>query len=205
MWWDHALESWGSSETQISAALREANAVVVIWNDAAAYCNWLSERDGLPKEQWCYVHSNVEDPESPLIAAPNAVRRAGYRLPTETEWEFACRAGTDSKRYCGDALQWLSKYAWHYDSWSQRTNIPRAARVGQFKPNRFGLFDMLGNAQEWCHDVAGAVLETTTTGVHVARGGSYALAHLHIRATYRKPLREPQRADVGFRVVRTVP
>ena len=76
-----------------------APANIVTWYDAAAYCNWLSEQEGIPKTQWCY------DPDQKFAEGmklpADYLSRTGYRLPSEAEWEFACRAGTISSRYYG--------------------------------------------------------------------------------------------------------
>ena len=92
--------------------------VNVSWNDALAFCRWLSKKEG----KIC-------------------------RLPTEAEWEYACRAGSTT-RYCfGDDASDLGEYAW-YGANSDRKTHP----VGTKKPNAWGLYDMHGNAWEWCAD-----------------------------------------------------
>ena len=77
-----------------------------------------------------------------------ALRRTGYRLPTEAEWEFACRAGSITSRYYGQNLDLDNHYAW-----TVQNSLGRGTTsVGSFKPNDLGLFDMLGNTLEWCHN-----------------------------------------------------
>ncbi len=73
---------------------------------------------------------------------------AGLRLPSEAEWEYACRAGTDNRYYFGDDESLLSEYAWYSGNSDKRDHT-----VGQKKPNAFGLYDMHGNAREWVEDV----------------------------------------------------
>ena|SRR6516165_7123109 len=136
--------------------------------------------------------------------------RTGYRLPTEAEWEYACRAGAVTSRPYGGADDLLDHYARHVGK-----SRGRAGPVGNLKPNDFGLFDMLGNAWEWCHDARapyppgpaedreqpGAVLAAQE---RVLRGGNFFSAAPELRSARRFEL-PPQAPSslAGFRVART--
>ena len=190
--------------------------VAVSWYDAAQYCNWLSERDGLPATQWVYPE-NIDATQGIEFPA-DYLHRTGYRLPTEAEWEYAARAGTTTSRHFGDDDALLPRYAW-YDG---TTNRERAFPVAQLLPNQWGLFDMLGNVWEWTldrrqpypadgritEDVEDSTLRVTNDIARTRRGGSFAYEWMTVRSAHRGDVTyfpNQTRDNVGFRVARTMP
>lgn len=116
------------------------------WYQAAGYCNRLSEQEGIPENQWCYLTDEQGRITRPK---PDYLHLTGYRLPTNAEYEYACRAGAVTSRFFGETTELLEHYA----------VFSRIARghtwpVGSKKPNDLGLFDMLGNCQTWCQETA---------------------------------------------------
>ncbi|MFT5327265.1 MAG: serine/threonine protein kinase [Planctomycetaceae bacterium] len=145
---------------------------------------------------------------STLSAVP-AEKAAGYvyRLPTEAEWEYACRAGTTTMYSFGDNESELGQYAW-YDENSGKTTHP----VGVKKPNAWGLYDMHGNVWEWCQDrygdyPRGSVTDPTgaaSGSLWVYRGGSWYASSFYCRSAYRHRFTPGRRGgDLGFRVLRS--
>jgi formylglycine-generating enzyme required for sulfatase activity len=171
----------------------------VSWYDAAAYCNWLSAREGLDAAEWCYV-PNAKGQYGPgMKLARDYLQRRGYRLPSEAEWEYACRAGAMTSRYYGETQELLGKYAWHMNNSLERWMLPGVPGQSgvpgdRLKPNDFGLFDMLGNANEWCQDphpdhTPGEDKEyeedVIFTDIRVFRGSTFANPAREIRAAVR--------------------
>ena len=109
------------------------------WYDAARYCNWLSEQEQIPKEQWCYAPNDKGDYAEGMKVKANYQGLSGYRLPREAEWEFACRAGTVTAWSYGSDAGLQDHYAW-YNVNAGGTMHP----VGTLKPNGLGLFDVHG-------------------------------------------------------------
>ncbi|MEZ6033909.1 MAG: SUMF1/EgtB/PvdO family nonheme iron enzyme [Planctomycetaceae bacterium] len=204
---DHPIDRSRSRE-------EDAPANTLTWYDAAAYCNWLSEQEGIPREEWCY------DPQQPIAEGmrlpPNYLQRTGYRLPTEAEWEYACRAGSATARFFGETETLLSEYAWYIANSGEKWMLP----VGTLKPNPLGLFDIHGNALEWCQDpafpyddaghpwigdreFAGQLSEAQ---IRILRGGSFLSNASYLRSAYRYMLNPGNRSLIsGCRVARTMP
>ena len=153
------------------SSFKGANSPVenVNWDDAVAFCVALS--------------------------ALQSEREAGrvYRLPTEAEWEYACRAGTTTAYSFGDDAQDLSKYAWFSDNSRKKTY-----EVGKKLPNGWGLYDMHGNVWEWCEDLVGSS--------RVLRGGSCDYEAAGCTSAYRSWLVPSYRSDsLGFRLALSSP
>src|SRR5207245_1595842 len=109
--------------------------------------NWLSKQEGLPETEWCYEPNPDGKYAEGMKLTADYLRRTGYRLPTEAEWEYACRAGAVTSRYYGQTEELLGKYAWFFGNSQELT-----WSVGSLKPNDLGLFDMHGNVYCWCQE-----------------------------------------------------
>ncbi|SET01021.1 Formylglycine-generating enzyme, required for sulfatase activity, contains SUMF1/FGE domain [Natronincola peptidivorans] len=124
----------------------------VSWYDAIQFCNLLSQREGL-RESYS-ISSNGEDVTCDWESE-------GYRLPTEAEWEYGCRAGTTEVIY-GE----IDKIAWYKEN-----SIGKTHEAGKKEPNAWGLYDMLGNVWEWCWDVYD---EKVYGSYRIFRGGGWS-------------------------------
>ncbi|MBN1579120.1 MAG: SUMF1/EgtB/PvdO family nonheme iron enzyme [Anaerolineae bacterium] len=157
----------------------------VSWHDAAAFCDWLSERES------------------------TSHKKGGlYRLPTETEWEYACRAGTDTAFYTGDALP--EQYHRHQHEGWHPTPVP--LHVGRTPANAWGLHDMHGIVEEWCYDWYGPYRpedQIDPVGCapglfKVTRGGSHNVELPFLRSANRLgTLPEDKHWLIGFRIVKS--
>jgi eukaryotic-like serine/threonine-protein kinase len=189
--------------------------VAVDWYDAARYCNWLSKNEGIPKQQWCYEPNAQDEFAGGMKPAADYLQRSGYRLPTKAEWEYACRSDSQTSRYYGLSVKLLPKYAWFLDN-----SDNRAWPVGMQKPNDFGLFDMLGNAYEWCDDPytshappvasvsddSGTITDVQDKVIRTLRGGSFVNLASYVRSASRDGSTPSFRAVAfGFRAARTYP
>ncbi len=188
--------------------------VAMSWFEAAEYCNWLSAQDGIDESQWCYSPNEQGKYAPGMRAKEKYLQLEGYRLPTEAEWEFACRAGTITSRYYGASDALLPRYAWYMDNGHSLT-----CPVASLKPNDFGLFDMHANVWQWCDDVyrpypsdptvvtedAGSTQPVAEGAIHVMRGGSYETDAIDVRSAKRiLNLPPPRGENIGFRPVRTL-
>lgn len=173
----------------------------ISWYDAIRWCNQLSEQDQLSPVY------DIQDNQGKLTVVWNAMND-GYRLPTEAEWEYAARAGSNFT-YAGsnrpDEVAWFGA--------SRRREGQKTYAVGGKKPNGWGIFDMSGNTWEWCwgdlreysskdvHDPIGS----TDTEYRICRGGSNYLDARQTRCSYRMRYATSYRSlYVGFRIVRTL-
>ena len=163
--------------------LKDYPVVNVSWIDAVKFCNNLSEMLALEK---CYTLNSVSEKITVDVS------KDGFRLPTDGEWQFACRGGEKGYRY-GD----IDEIAWFEENSNGSLH-----QVKTKKSNNFGLFDMIGNVWEWCFDLYD---ESRYGNYRIFRGGSFASEERASGATSRrKSLPECRIDDLGFRIAKRI-
>jgi formylglycine-generating enzyme required for sulfatase activity len=176
---------------------------MVGWDDAVLFCNWLSIQE---QRKPCYQRVTRKEKEGDITTWHCDFEADGYRLPTEAEWEYACRAGTTTLWSFGKDKQWAASYA----VFDTPTPEPVASRL----PNDWGLFDMHGNGREWCWDYYGKnypkAQEIDPTGpatgkARVQRGGGW-FDHPRDGLSGFRNVSNPDKGDrlLGFRVACTI-
>jgi serine/threonine protein kinase/formylglycine-generating enzyme required for sulfatase activity len=169
--------------------------------DAAEYCNWLSKQEGIAEDQWVYQPNDSGQYADGMKIKENYLELLGYRLPTEAEWESACRSGTSGSYRFGEPLPLLKHYGWYGANSSGRTYS-----VESLLPNEAGLFDMHGSVWEWTQNSDSGLLSSVNNGIgRVLRGGSFGSPASLVRSA-RRYVNVPTNRDNnnGFRPARTI-
>lgn len=197
MGYDSCLSSWDRGDKPDQPVDR------VSWFHALAYCNRLSQRFGIEEAyELSSVSGRPRDEHFKATVRWWGLACPGFRLPTEAEWEHACRAGADRPRY-----GYLNDIAW----WDGNSG-ERIHPTGEKKPNAFGLYDMLGNMWEWCWDWHGDFRQDSVTdpvgpdsgSERAKRGGAYLSDARYARAPARAGDGPDERGCCGFRPVRSL-
>jgi len=189
-------EGWGRGSSPV---------INVSWNDAIAYCNWLSEKMNLPKAY--DSNGNLLDKNGRVTH--DITKVLGYRLPSEAEWEYAARGGNKSENYKYSGSDNVGYVTW-YDS----NSGSKTQEVGKKLPNELGIYDMSGNVWEWCSDgyrdysrwAQTNPYRSLLTDTRVRRGGSWVNFATYVRVSFRS-FYTPASTHyyLGFRIARKAP
>jgi formylglycine-generating enzyme required for sulfatase activity len=207
--------NWGAKywSTDIAGEGDNYPMYLVNWYDAVEYCNALSRKEGLTpvytinKNSWDPNNSSEKDDTGWVVTWNRSAN--GYRLPTEAEWEYACRAGTTTPWSTG--IRITVNHANYYDYTKTNREQKQTIPVGSLTPNPWGLYDMHGNVWEWCWDWYGDYnrgAQTDPAGAasgsrRILRGGSWADGGFNIRSAYRGTGTPSSRYNLrGFRIAR---
>ncbi len=172
----------------------------VSWYLAAEYCNWLSEQEGVPEDEWIYEKNENGKYEDGMTVKKDYLKLSGYRLPTEQEWKYACRAGTSGSYAFGEPVPLLDRYArYAFNSGGIIHSVE------SLLPNDAGLFDMHGNLWEWTQNPTAGSMSPVRDGTsRFFHGGSLFNHSSNVRSADRTNYPPTyQTLGLGFRPART--